>query len=609
MPSDLPVNRHIRQSRFESALRTVEHGPLLGAGFRRAVALLRRYGSDSTPRDTAHTCPVHKDRIAASLVSFAASLRQAASPRSWATGESPHALVDGTPHVARWRAAIYLLYACLIAAALFADLATRPIWLDEALSYFQVRDRNLAALFHSFEAGVNAVPYGYFLVLWGVDHLFGLGPLALRLPSAVFGFAGVVLLHNLIRRHFGDPLAFASCVAALILSPEFMLYTHEARPYSLYFLLAVLSLYTTSALARADRPGWVALAANAAVAFVLPSVHYVGLPYSAASAVALLSLRRDRDGAVRIRIAASYVIGWTLFAALHVDQILLFLTGTGAIRADWIPRSATWDVFNALKEAALLLPAPLPLVLLGFALIALSRAQPRPSEVPRPGLSKAGAVVVLACVLWVPMAPLLHGLSALGLPTATLPRYFAPGLGAIAVVSAFILYTFQPAVETIGRYSLARAAGVTAVAVSAAFLVYPLVSDVRAIVRAPHAISQRALERDFAYIAQSPVPSVTNNIHVFFPYAYYSTARNLALLRETRREVAGIRSLDDGLSAMLAADLERWNRFQFVNMPGSRNSYPGFDIRAWAPAHGYVATETGNHGDIRVFDVRRKSTQ
>jgi len=563
----------------------------------------------SLPRNTAATYPVHKDRIAGSLVSFAALLRHATSPASWPANEPPRKVVEGTFRFTRWRAAAYVLYGCLIAAALFADLATRPIWLDEAFSYFQVRDRDLPALIHSFEAGVNAVPYGYFLVLWGVDHLFGLGPLALRLPSAVFGFAGLVLLHNLMRRHFGDALAFAACAAALILSPDFMLYTHEARPYSLYFLLAVLSLYTASALVKPDGPGTAALAANAAVAFLLPSVHYVGLSYSAASAVALLVFTRGRKGAARI--AASYLIGWTLFAALHVDQILLFLTGTGAIRADWIPRSATWDLFNALKEAALLLPAPLPLVLLCFAVIAFVTPQSRPSEVPRAGLSVKTAVVVFACVLWVAIPPLLHALSAVGLPTATLPRYFAPGLGATAVVSAFILYAFVPAVETTSRHSIAWVASATAVAVPAIFLVYPLLSDTRTVVRAPHVISQRALEHDFAYIAQSPVPSVTNNIHVFFPYSYYSAARNLALLRETRREVAGIRSLDDGLSAMLAVDLERLNRFQFVHMPGraNSNSYPGFDIHAWSAAHGYVVTQTGSYGDIQVFDVRRKAAQ
>ena len=151
-------------------------------------------------------------------------------------------LRNATVHTPWSGAGCYFIYAAVIAVFLVADLAVRPIWTDEAFSFYQVANRSLAGLFRSFEAGVNALPYAYFLVLWAVDQLIGLNPLTLRLPSAVLALASLILLHRLLAKPCGHLNAFIACVAALLLAPDFVLYSHEARPYALYLLAAVLCL-------------------------------------------------------------------------------------------------------------------------------------------------------------------------------------------------------------------------------------------------------------------------------------------------------------------------------------------------------------------------------
>ena len=189
----------------------------------------------------------------------------------------------------RWfTLACCLGYAVVIGLQFVDDLGSRPIWFDEACSHYQVAGRGWSDLIDSFGAGVNAMPYAYFVLLWVVDQTLGLSPFLLRLPSALIGLFGICLLHRLLARWRGPMVAVIACVTTLLLSERFMGYTHEARPYSLYFLAAVLSLSAGAAVLRdgGRTPG--PLLGNALAAFALPAVHYVGLLYGAALATALL---------------------------------------------------------------------------------------------------------------------------------------------------------------------------------------------------------------------------------------------------------------------------------------------------------------------------------
>jgi hypothetical protein len=92
--------------------------------------------------------------------------------------------------------------------------------------------------------------------------MLGLGPATLRLPSLVFAVAAAFLLHRILSARFGDPIAFVSCVSALLLSDLFTFQSHEARPYS-YVLAAAFCLYAAATLLEEESDSWRALLMNA----------------------------------------------------------------------------------------------------------------------------------------------------------------------------------------------------------------------------------------------------------------------------------------------------------------------------------------------------------
>ena len=519
-------------------------------------------------------------------------------------------LRNATVHTPWSGAGCYFIYAAVIAIFLVADLAIRPIWTDEAFSFYQVTNRSLAGLFRSFEAGVNALPYAYFLVLWAVDQLIGLNPLTLRLPSAVLALASLILLHRLLAKSCGHLNAFLACVAALLLSPDFVLYSHEARPYALYLLAAVLCLQSGIRVVRDEALSRRTLAANALTAFLLPAVHYVGIFYSIATAVAVLASLRFGKRAGASRVLASFAIGWSLFFVMQYSQIALFLGNKGAIDAAWMARPQPFEVFESALRAAALLPSPVPLILLvavGASLCVHGTVQPRlPAAAGRP----QALLLLLVSLILIAMPPLFLLLGAAGLHNLVLPRYFAPSLLAGAILSCLVIAVLTPARRNDAdhpRSAESRMVGAAGLVLVTACLVYPLAAAVRGAYKAPHAISRLTIERDYRLIANAQLPCVTNNIHVFFQYNFYRGERQLlSLLRDARPGAARLQRLDERLPIVNELAMGRLERFLFVHQPGTINSYPSFDIQAWAIANHYALAPVATDRALTVFELRRR---
>ena len=496
-------------------------------------------------------------------------------------------------------------YAGVIGLQLLDDLANRPIWFDEACSHYQVAGRGWADLIDAFGAGVNAMPYAYFVLLWGVDQAFGLSPLLLRLPSALIGLLGICLLHGLLARWRGPLVALIACVTTLLLSVRFMGYTHEARPYALYFLAAVLGLYAGAAVLRDGGRTLRPLAGNTLAALALPAVHYVGLLYGAALAAALL-WALPPGAAARWRVAASFLLGWGVFAAIQAPQVMLFV-GAEPLLEPVLIRREPFQVFATAEEAFTLLPTPVPVILLAFMLLAWRRGDP-----PRCGASGSGAVdptpfLLATAALWtlMPIALYLHGMFSS--PHLAMPRYFTPSLLAPALASAFALSVFYPR-DPAGiplrpgrdtwRFDLA---GLT---VALGFLGYTSLAAVKHIRNAPDLVSRRVTTTDLVDIARSPIPVVTNDPLLFVEYNYHAQGlQRLLLLRETPREVAGFRRFAPALPVVMPRDLAALPHFLYVSQ-GEFNACPGFDLTDWARAHGAALTQRSGMGDARVTEVQ-----
>jgi hypothetical protein len=345
------------------------------------------------------------------------------------------------------------------------------------------------------------------------------------------------------------------------------------------------------------------------VAFALPSVHYVGLLYSAATCLVLLVMLRRQGWPVGWRIVLTYMAGWAAFTVIHFPQILLFLRNQGVVRADWIKPSHTWEVFDVAKEATQLLPAPLQLVLFVFAvLLVVTAYRGNASTLIRRPLPIGEKLQVLmgTSLLWVGMPVVLNAASLLGLPTATLPRYFVPTFIAVAVFAAFTLHVFVPR-RTTDTGSVVAPGEIAALVICAFFLSYGVLSDVRNVIRAPHLVARQILDSDFAEIARSDAPTMTNNIHMYFPYVYHRSEDHLTLLRETPREVEAMKKFDPALKAATPQDLPRLDRFLYLSRrDGSVNDFPAFKVDRWAEANGYtVSLIAERDGRVGLFEVVR----
>lgn len=169
----------------------------------------------------------------------------------------------------------------LAAAVRFYNLGAAPLWYDEAFSDLASSlpfDKMLQAL-----AG-DVHPPAHYVLLWivqriGLDSAWGL-----RLLSAVFSLAAVILAGRLARKISQDPWVESITLGLMALAPMNLHYAQEARMYAMLELLAVAGL-----LAIYNR-SWAILTIVAALAMYS---HTYGLFYCLGLAVAALLAARD----------------------------------------------------------------------------------------------------------------------------------------------------------------------------------------------------------------------------------------------------------------------------------------------------------------------------
>ena len=249
---------------------------------------------------------------------------------------------------------LVLLGAALVIVALAAvlrleGLGRDGLWFDETVSLGYARQplsypghwNNGMALFHT--------------VLHGWIRIAGESEAALRFPSAVFGIAAVALLIALVRRVNGWTAALA---AGLIfaLAWRHVYYSQEARGYSLFIMLAIL---TTLLLVRLlERPGTGRLVAYGIALVALAYSHYQWVFVVVFhNLVVLISRRRVGWGWLWLHCAV---------AAAYVPQIVLGLlphTGWSPHYIGRYPRlgEALWcvqDAFGLPLQRAIVGPLP-----------------------------------------------------------------------------------------------------------------------------------------------------------------------------------------------------------------------------------------------------------
>ncbi|MEJ5200417.1 MAG: glycosyltransferase family 39 protein, partial [Anaerolineae bacterium] len=137
-----------------------------------------------------------------------------------------------------------LLALTLAAAALrFWAPGAKGLWYDESLTAAMTQLSPAEIVRFHWQAAFTHLP-GWYLFTNGWARVFGTSEYALRLPSVMAGIAAVPLFWQLLRTTRPSDRGLRLIATALLVgSPLLVLYSQEARMYSLALALALASFY------------------------------------------------------------------------------------------------------------------------------------------------------------------------------------------------------------------------------------------------------------------------------------------------------------------------------------------------------------------------------
>jgi 4-amino-4-deoxy-L-arabinose transferase-like glycosyltransferase len=291
------------------------------------------------------------------------------------------------------------------------DLGGESIWFDEAVSVAASKLGFLDQISWSLTSSDNNPPLYYaFLRVWVL--LFGDSEFAVRLPSAIFGSLGILLIYAVGSRLFNRK---AGLLAAFILAVSVfhIKFSQETRAYSLSALLALLSYYFFLKCAargkRSDSTGYVVSSA------LLMYAHYYGIFIILSQNIycALRYITRSKSGAPEFR---KWIMLQAFLGILYLPGLyILYRHSTGMEKGFWLSAptlKVLYDCFVLYSGSAYLL---ILLTALSFlAVVNIRGGVPRryvggasdfsagsPAEWNAP---YTGSVVLLALWLFIPVA-------------------------------------------------------------------------------------------------------------------------------------------------------------------------------------------------------------
>jgi mannosyltransferase len=318
------------------------------------------------------------------------------------------------------------------------DLGREGLWHDEAYSAVHAR----APLLHIARdsARTDNNPPFYYGLLHGWMRVFGEREVALRSLSVVAGIGGVAVTYGLALALSGEGVALWT---ALFMSASLfhVLYSREARMYSLLFLFATLSMYAFVKLPGRRRALDLLYIASSVCTFY---AHTVGIFVLLAHQLGWVAMRRFLVGDRSIPLGR-----WVRLQVLVAVCIApwIYVSSQQARRLHgvfWIPRPTLGTIVDALIEMAgspwLFLFAG---VLAVVGLVALLVAALRPSRLAITAeLPPIAALLLLTIWTLVPIA--LPWLVSFVLVPIFIPRVAIASLAPLTILVALGVAVIRP---------------------------------------------------------------------------------------------------------------------------------------------------------------------
>jgi mannosyltransferase len=250
----------------------------------------------------------------------------------------------------------------IAAAALrFLFLAKKPFWFDECFSVEVARLRwhDFAMLLWRREANMSL----YYLLLRGWMHL-GSSPFFIRSLSVLFSLAILPAIYWLAGRLFDRHVALLS-VALVSVNAYFVRYAQEARSYSLFVLLAVLSSgFFVAMLRKASR--------DTRCGYILSTTlsvyaHLYAVLLVVAQWLSVRTARKAQSAHYSLAVSRAWI--WIGVASA---PLLIFAAKTGAGPIRWIQRPGAHDVLRFAEQITGNDGLPLLLLYLGACIYAVA---------------------------------------------------------------------------------------------------------------------------------------------------------------------------------------------------------------------------------------------
>lgn len=320
-------------------------------------------------------------------------------------------------------------------------LGDKPFWLDEVTSLH----RATATIPHLVADSLHQNHYPtYFLLLWLVARI-GTSQWLLRLPSAVFGAAGAVLV-SVIGCKAAGPRSGAIAGLLAACSPFAVQLGQEARSYTLVSFLILTALFGLIRLAQqpdlaamplrrrgAARGAWAAYGLGTAAALIVLNV---AVPWLVASNLAAVAITRRARAASHGFLRNWGLVQLFIFAIWLPMLIAVYIGSKGGLLygAVWAPAETVATVWGIVAPVYLLRVS-------SFVTLDLA-----PAAVPALAIALVALVAVGSWRLRRDPAVLTAlGLAAFFLPFGLLflslrvpvlvPRYFAWGAGPFFVLA------------------------------------------------------------------------------------------------------------------------------------------------------------------------------
>lgn len=295
----------------------------------------------------------------------------------------------------------------------------------------------------------NRATYGhcplYFVLTWVIQKTLGENPIALRLPTVVFGLLSALVIFRMVRRWTGRRAAVFTGLIVL-LSPFLLQVSQQARPYPLALLFGLIAteiILDSTRVSRHRKALWfgivslLGLLTSHAYWFVL-AAHILGF---------LGNARRQAAMIVAAVAAAIGALPWLLYAKYWAEsggKSERFLTWMGPVEL-----TTSLALPGRLVRFASIGPDSNILLILVVTMVTIVLAGVGLAALPKvaDGARSAPIRWTLAC-LWIapPFAALVAGLLGWG-NLLLVPRYFAVTAIVQLVLIAWAVWTVRPTIR------------------------------------------------------------------------------------------------------------------------------------------------------------------